>query len=303
VRGVCQQNASTGNYVQYLNLRSDNINERIQFNVSILGKGELKINGYLMDPPYVYENYSFNRITFFITNTGTSPLENLNITVLSNGLKIINKPMILSVLPPYIPFNYTILYNSPSIPGNYYINLMIGNVSYNVNINVLKDPQIIVTKDFPQITPGASKLQLTFYIKNNGPEKIKMMQIHFIYPQILSLHVSSSNPLEGLYLNNVTLVNINVNENYSVPYVVDVADNAQPGVYTGQLIFSIFTDNSTEPIIESYTFTFQVSTPFFSTGNVQSILSLPDITIFILLIIIAILAVMYIRLLRKIRKQ
>jgi hypothetical protein len=125
------------------------------------------------------------------------------------------------------------------------------------------------------------------------------MQVHFVYPEVLDLYVSSDNPLGGLFLNNVTLASVKPGQNFTLPYIIDVADNAIPGKYTGELVIIIMENNTIRPILETFYFTFQISTPFFSTNGTSGVLTLSNITIIILVIIIIALVGMYIRQIRK----
>ncbi len=256
----------------------------LKFQVGIFGYSNIQVQGYSENPPYVFTNQTFNSITFSIINSGNSLAYNVSVTTISN-LQIINKPMLIAVLPPHFIFNYTVYYNTPSKPGIYNISLYVNNNKTVVQINVLKQPYVKVKDSFPSLVPGESKVQVNFFLKNMGPGNITMMHVIFLYPQVIDLHVSSSNPLEGLMLNNVTLEAFNENDSYTIPYIVDVADNALPGQYTAKLVMVIYENISTKPILETYTFTFTISTPLFSTGS-NALITLSNLTIFILVAII-----------------
>ncbi|MEM1724813.1 MAG: hypothetical protein QXW71_03450 [Thermoplasmata archaeon] len=286
-------NSTDGIYIQKINYILNGKMQNSIFYVGIYGYSNLQVQGYIKNPPYVFTNQTFNSITFSIINSGNSLAYNVSLSV-NSTMEIINTPFTISILPPHLIFNYTVYYNSPSLPGIYYITLKIGETTFSVPITVLKEPYIQVRSSIPVLSPGESKVQVTFYLKNKGPGNIQMMQIHFLYPQVIDLHVSSSNPLEGLMLNNVTLESLNENESYTVPYIIDVADNAVPGQYNAKLVMLIFENISTKPLIETYTFNFNISTPLFSTGS-NALISLSNLTIFILVIIIIALVFIMLR--------
>lgn len=291
-------NASDGLISQMLSYSYCGYSGKIIFHTGIYGYQNILIQGYFKNPAYVYTNQTFNTITFYVVNAGTSPAYNVTVYAASS-MNIVNTPLNIAVLPPHVPLNFTIFYNSPQKPGDYVINFFAGNRSISVPVSVLQSPVISVIPNFPALTPGASKVQITFYLVNHGPGTVQSMQIHFVYPQVIDLYVSSSNPLGGLFLNNVTLANMNPGYIFTLPYIVDVADNAVPGSYSGELVMLIFENNTNRPILETFYFTFQISAPFFSTNGNTGIITLSNLTIIILVIIIIVLVALYIRQVRK----
>ncbi|MGC8619227.1 MAG: hypothetical protein ACP5F1_00105 [Thermoplasmata archaeon] len=291
-------NASNGIYTQELNYSFGGYYGTLKFTTNLIGYSNVTVQGYFMNPPYVYTNQTFNAITFSIINSGNSPAFNVTLQAKSS-MVIVNTPLDISILPPHVLFNYTIYYNSPKSPGTYYMEFYFGNGKITVPVNVIQSPVLSVKANFPSLTPGESKVQVTFYLENTGPGTIQSMEVHFLYPEILDLYVSSDNPLGGLFLNNVTLASVKPGENFTIPYIIDLADNAVPGKYSAELVFIINENNTLRPIMETFYFTFQVSTPFFSTSGNSGILSLSNLTIIILVIIIIALVAMYIRQMRK----
>jgi len=291
-------NASDGVYQQEIHYDFSGYYGIVKFSTSLLGYSNISIQGYFLNPSYVYTNQTFNAVTFSIINSGNSPAFNVTVQARSS-MEIVNTPMNISLLPPHLPLNYTVYYNSPSLPGIYYIYFFAGNKEIAVPVNVIQSPVLSLKSNFPTLTPGESKVQVTFYLENRGPSTIQSMQVHFVYPEVLDLYVSSDNPLGGLFLNNVTLASIKPGQNFTLPYIIDVADNAIPGKYTGELVILIMENNTIRPILETFYFTFQISTPFFSTNGTSGVLTLSNITIIILVIIIIALVGMYIRQIRK----
>ncbi|MGC8663583.1 MAG: hypothetical protein ACP5SF_03520 [Thermoplasmata archaeon] len=287
-------NASNGIYIQKIHYNFSGYNGTLKFSTSLLGYSNISIQGYYLNPSYVYTNQTFNAVTFSVINSGNSPAFNLTVQATSS-MKIVNTPLNISILPPHMLVNYTVYYNSPSNPGIYYINFHFGKREISVPVNVIQSPMLLVKTNFPSLTPGDSKVQVTFYLDNKGPGTIQSMEVHFLYPEVLDLYVSSDNPLGGLFLNNVTLASVKPGENFTLPYIIDVADNAVPGKYSAELVFIIMENNTLRPILETFYFTFQISAPFFSTSGSSGILSLSNVTIIILVIIIIALVAMYIR--------
>ncbi|MBD6955504.1 MAG: hypothetical protein ACP5GE_05955 [Thermoplasmata archaeon] len=286
-----------GTYEQSIAYSFSGYSGNIKFSSLIDGYSEINIQGYVKNPPYVFTNQTFNSIRFSIINSGNSLAYNVSIYA-NSSLQIVNTPFTIPSLPPGIPINYTLYYNTPQTPGDYEITLHAGGGIIRVPVRVLSPPYIKVSDSIPALTPGESKVQITFYIQNEGPGNVQALQVHLVYPQVIDLHVSSSNPLGGLMLNNVTLTSLNENSSFTLVYIVDVADNAIPGHYTGELVFLLFLNNSVKPILETHTFTFSISSPFFSTGS-SGLITLSNLTIFILLAVIIALVFLLFRARRK----
>ncbi|MGC9122730.1 MAG: hypothetical protein ACP5IB_01465 [Thermoplasmata archaeon] len=278
------RNATSGYYQQFINYSYMGMNGILNYTVLIPGYNKLVLSTYFFSPIYIYQNETYNILHAIIINEGNSPA--FNVTIYStSSLEILNGGLNLTIMPGMV-VNYTVIFNSPDEPGIYPIFIHINKEIYEINVTVYERPSINVIYNIPNVSPGQNKAQITFVIENNGPGTIYMANIHLILPNIMSLHVSSSNPLGALFLNNITIFNIQPGETFKIPYLIDVEDNANPGKYDGQLLLIVYKNNTMKPIIYSFTFNMIVSTPFFSANGNNATLTLSNLTIIILVIII-----------------
>ncbi|MGC8584531.1 MAG: hypothetical protein ACP5RZ_00760 [Thermoplasmata archaeon] len=287
------QNATNGYYAQKIDYTYAGIKNALIYSVLIPGYSKIKVSSYYLNPLYVYQNQTYNILRVFIVNEGPSP--SFNTTIYSTSeMDILTGGLNLTMMPGMI-LNYTVVYDSPNTPGIYPLFIHIDKSIYEINITVYPKPNIKIMDNIPSISPGQSKVQITFEMENEGPGAIELAYVHVILPDIIQLHVSSNNPLGSLFINNLTIFNILPGQYFKIPYLVDVEDSAIPGKYTGELILFAYTNSTLRPLIYSFPFIVNVSTPFFSTNGNNATLNLSTLTIIILVIIIVALVGILIR--------
>lgn len=291
---------SDGMYSQALSVSYNGINRSVQFSVPVTGYSKISMVTYYTNPPVLYKGMRFIQLTSVFANSGNSFASNLNISATSQSFGIVSGKYSIPYLPSGGIFNATFLLNAPSAAGNSSISISAGNVTYTLYFNVRPSGELSVTSSIPAMTPGQSQALETFVVKNTGTSSIYDLSIYLISPGIISVHVSSSNPLSALTANNFTIGKLNPGQSFTVTFVVDVSSSAVSGTYQSQLFMTYMMNESAMKFTHAYDFQNTVK-----PTTVQSFENFVSISIeeFIVLIVIIVVVVAVVSLAVRSRKK
>ena len=94
---------------------------------------------------------------------------------------------------------------------------------------------------------------MIFYLNDTGNKTYEDIQVHMLSPSIISIHVSSSNPLGALTANKVTFAQIKPGESITITYVMDTS-SAPSGNYPVQMLVEYHFNNTAETFDSVYTY-------------------------------------------------
>ena len=221
-----------------------------------VGHPQIGLISYTTNPPVIYQNEKFIKLIAYTENTGTSAMRNVNVNVTSSFYKTVS-PVQYSIA--YYPqgklLNFTFYINADNVTGNAPIELHVNNSTYTLNTiihsNGKRDLSISVLKK--SLTSDTKKQIMIFHLNDTGNRTYLDVQIHMLSPSIISIHVSSSNPLGALTANNVTFAQIKPGESITVTYVVDTS-SAPSGNYPVQMLVEYHFNNTAETFDRVYTY-------------------------------------------------
>ncbi len=242
-------------YDENLSYSNSTISGNTTFTIPV-GNPDIGLISYTTNPPVIYQNEKFIKLTAYTENTGTSAMRDVNVNITSNYYKIISpEKYSIAYYPDGKLLNFTFYINADNVTGNAPIYLHIDNNTYTLNtfihnngktalsISVVKKPLVSDTK----------KQIMTFYLNDTGNKTYMDVQMHMLSPSIISIHVSSSNPLGALTANNVTFAQIKPGNSITVTYIVDTS-SVPSGNYPVQLLVEYHFNNTEETFDKVYTY-------------------------------------------------
>lgn len=251
------QSAGYGNYNISLNVSYDGTNHSITRSVSITGYSSIMLIQYHTNPLIVYEGEKYVALDAEIINNGTSPLLNEAVS-LTGPFKTLAGNFTLPALTPGAVMNLTFYFNSPYTHGMIFPSMKIGSSIFRIPVYIHEGAVISVTSGTFNFNPGQSKAVMTFDFTNTGNRTAYDIQIHLLSPSILSIHVSSSNPLGALTANNVTIGSLSPGMSFTVTFIVDLSGSASTGTYSSQIAYSYMYNDSLNRFNHFYNFDFHV---------------------------------------------
>ncbi|MGP6239588.1 COG1361 S-layer family protein [Cuniculiplasma sp. SKW4] len=251
------ESAGYGNYNISLNVSYDGTNHYITRDVVITGYSSIMLIQYHTNPLIVYEGEKYVALDAEIINNGTSPLFNEPVSF-TGAFKTLAGNFTLPALMPGAVMNLTFYFNSPYAHGMIYPSLKIGSSIFSIPVYIHEGAKISVTSGSFNFNPGQSKAVMTFVFTNTGNRTAYDIQIHLLSPSILSIHVSSSNPLGALTANNVTIGSLAPGMSFTVTFIVDLSGSASTGTYSSQIAYSYMYNDSTSRFNQFYNFDFHV---------------------------------------------
>ena len=242
-------------YDENLTYSNTTISGNTTFTIPV-GQPQIGLISYTTNPPVIYQNEKFIKLTAYTENTGTSAMRDVNVNITSGYYRIVS-PVQYSIA--YYPqgklLNFTFYINADNVTGNAPIYLHVNNSTYTLNtfihsngknrlsISILKKALISNTK----------KQIMIFYLNDTGNKTYEDIQVHMLSPSIISIHVSSSNPLGALTANNVTFAQIKPGESITITYVMDTS-SAPSGNYPVQMLVEYHFNNTAETFDSVYTY-------------------------------------------------
>ncbi|MEM0139092.1 MAG: hypothetical protein QXZ44_00540 [Ferroplasma sp.] len=226
-----------------------------------IGTPQVSLISYITDPPVIYQNEKFIKLTAYTENTGTSAMRNVTVNITSDKYKVLS-PVQYSIA--YYPqgslLNFTFYINADNTTGNAPIYFYINNNVYTLNTFIHSNGHngLSISVQKKDLISGTKKQVIMFYLNDTGNQTYLDVQMHMLSPSIISIHVSSSNPLGALTANNVTFALIKPGQSIMATYVVDTSA-APPGNYPVQLLVEYHFNNTAESFDKVYTYNQKIS--------------------------------------------
>jgi hypothetical protein len=221
-----------------------------------VGKPDIGVISYTTDPPVIYQNEKFVKLTVYTENTGTSAMRNVNFNVTSLDYNVVS-PVNYSIA--YYPqgklLNFTFYINAKNITGSAPVDFHMDNTIYTLSTYIHgngKSNFSIAVKN-QNLVSDTKKQLMVFYLNNTGNNVYRDVEIHMLAPSVISIHVSSSNPLGALTANNITFAQIKPGQSITVTYIVDTAGTGS-GTYPVQLLAEYHYNNTAETFDKVYTY-------------------------------------------------
>ncbi|ARM75074.1 COG1361 S-layer family protein [Acidianus manzaensis] len=251
-------------------------------------------------PPQIFPGFYNVRIEAILTNYGTGIAEDANIS-LQSPFKIVSPSNFsIGAIPIGSPINVTFLINVPNstTPGNYTLKFTVnydgGKIIKDEVITIYPKANIIIEKViYNSITPGASKVPVTFVLKNIGDVTAKNIVVYLGSSNVISPYVSSSDELAALTASEQDIGDLKPDQSINVTYVVDISGGVSPGTYPATLIMVWNQTGSLIPFEESQTVNITVS-PSAISQFTSNITSNPLVLLLIIVVIVLIIAVIII---------
>ncbi len=282
-----------GIYSQSITASYSGIQKNVTFSVPVTGYSNVSLVTYYTNPPVIYQNMKFIRLTAVLANSGNSFATDLGISAQSSSFKVLTGNYSIPYLQSGGVINATFLINAPASAGTGSLTLNAGQNAYTLNFNVRSSGSISISSSVPPMKPGQSQALETFTVKNTGNVAVYGLSMYLITPSVISVHVSSSNPLSGLTANNFTIGQLNPGQSFKVTFLVDVSSSATSGNYQAQLFMSYRLNESAMKFTQTYSFenTVQPTT----VQSFENFLNVPieEFIVFIVIVVIIIGVVGY----------
>ncbi len=231
----------------------------IPVTVPVLGTPQLTLVNYFTNPPVIYQGEKFIQFTAVVSNTGTGPAKNLQISLSSSDFSVLTGAYKVAYLPSGTVANYTFLMDAHNVTGQSSLDFQLGSQAVQIPIYIHNYGTLQISSSMPALTSGASKILETFNITNTGNKTLLDLNVHLLSPSVISIHISSSNPLGALTADNFTLAELKPGQKITVTYLVDVSSSAQIISYPAQLVVLWHLNNTPEQFYSTYNFNEQVS--------------------------------------------
>jgi hypothetical protein len=249
------KNSENSFYDENLSYHNSTINGNTSFTIPV-GKPDIGIISYATDPPVIYQNEKFIKLEVFTENTGTSAMRDLFVNTTSPDYNVIT-PYNYSI--GYYPagklVNFTFYIDAKNVTGNAPLYLHMNGDTYTLNTYIHGNGKnaLTVGVEKKDLISNTKKQLLVFYINNTGTQTYRDVEIHMLAPGVISIHVSSSNPLSALTANNVTFAQIKPGQSIKVTYLVDTSPGSA-GTYHVQLLVQYHYNNTAETFNKVYTY-------------------------------------------------
>ena len=271
--------------------------------VSLLGTPQLTLVNYFTNPPVIYQGEKFIQFTAVVSNTGAGPGKNIQFSLSSSDFTVLTGAYRVAYLPSGTVANYTFLLDVHNVTGQSLLDFQMGSQPVSIPIYIHNYGSLKISSSTPTLTSGATKLLETFNITNTGNKTLLDLNVHLLSPSVISIHISSSNPLGALTADNFTLAELKPGQKITVTYLVDVSSSAQTISYPAQLVAQWHLNNTREQFYSTYNFNETVSPTVIQqfTSNFTFTPLNIGVLLLILVLIIALIAVSARS--RKIRKK
>ena len=243
--GFLQQNISV-----YFN----GANHIVSFNAPITGYSKISVISYFTDPPVIYQQEKYIRLTVFTANSGNSFSGSMKISAASAHFDIVTAPYSLPAYPAGSQLNFTFLLNALNYSGPAPVTVTVGNSSYAIPLYLRPGGTLSISSSIPVFNPGSTSQLEIFTITNAGNNTLWDLNMHLLSPGIISIHIPTSNPFAALTADNVTVAELTPGQSATVTFSVDTSSNAPVGTYPAQLLISWVHNDSSTQTYKAYTF-------------------------------------------------
>lgn len=284
------KNSKGSFYDENLSYHNSTISGNTKVTIPV-GKPDINVISYTTNPPVIYQNEKFIKLKVYTENTGTSAMKDVNFSINSTDYKAVS-PLNYSIA--YYPegklLNFTFYINAKNITGESLIYFHINNDVYTINTYIHGNAKnnLKISIENKTLVSDAKKQIMMFYINNTGNKVYEDVEIHMLSPSIISIYVSSSNPLGALTANNITFGEIKPGESIKVTFIVNTISNAY-GNYPVQLLVQYHFNNTEETFNKVYTYNQEIAPT--TTQKISNTLTEPVYEGMLALIIIIIIAI------------
>ena len=273
------------------------------FQIGVLATPRVSLVNYFMDPPVVYQDEKYISLDLVFANTGAGAYQNFNVSLQSTGFSVLTSEYHIPYFASGSTENLTFLMNALNVTGPQAITVSYGHMTYVINAYIHSYGTLGITSTLAPMQPGNTKVLEEFNLTNTANVTMYDLEIHLVSPSVISIHVSSSNPLSALTADNVTVGKLTPGQEITVTFLVDVSSSAKLESYPAQLVVTWYTNNSPQPTLQVYNFKEKVTPTV--TQQLRNSLTFTPLNIAILVVIVVLvvaLAVVGARG-RKIKKQ
>ena len=287
--------AQKGVYQLSVNLKTNLTggSETIPFQAGVLATPSITLVNSFTDPPVIYQDEKYISLTLVLANSGLGAYQNFNVSVSSPYFQILTGTYHIPYFQSGAIENLTFLISAHDVTGDAPINVTYGQATSQIALYLHSHGSLSVSSVIPTLQPGSSSDVEQFNITNTGNVAMYDIQIHLASPSVISIHVSSSNPLGELTANNVTVGQLNPGQEITITFMVDVSSSASSISYPAQLIILWHTNDSQEQFMQVYNFAENVSPT--TLQQIQNSLTFTPLNMVILgvivVLIIALIAV------------
>ena len=277
--------------------------ENVPFQIGVLATPTIGLVNYFMDPPVVYQNEKYISLDLIFANTGLGPYQNFNVSLQSTGFSVLTSEYHIPYFASGSTENLTFLVDALNVTGTQTITVSYGHMISTISTYVHSYGDLGITSSLASLQPGSSKDLEEFNLTNTANVTMYDLEIHLVSPSVISIHVSSSNPLSALTADNVTIGKLSTGQEITITFLVDVSSSAKLETYPAQLIVTWYTNSSPHPTLQAYNFNEKITPTV--TQQLQSSLTFTPLNIAILVVIVVLVAALAVVAARgrKIKKQ
>ncbi len=276
-----------GIYEMYVNVTT-NLSSgfmHIPFQVAVLATPQISMVNYFTNPPVIYQDEKYITLTMVFANTGAGPYENFNVSVTSQDFTTLTATYHIPYFAPGTTENITFLLDAHNVTGNAILTINYGKYSRELSLYIHGHDTLSVSSTLGTLQPGATKVVEEFNITNEGNITMYDITIHLLSPSVISIHVSSSNPLSALTADNVTIGELLPGQQATITFLVDVSSSAAVQSYPAQLVIQWYANNSQDQFLQVYNFAEKVTpTP---VQQIQDSFKFTPLNIVVLVVIVA----------------
>lgn len=276
-----------GVYEMYVNVTTNltSGNLHIPFQIGVLATPQISLVNYFTNPPVIYQDEKYISLDLLFANTGLGPYQNFNVSVNSPDFTTLTAPYHIPYFAPGSTENLTFILDAHNVTGSAPIMLEYGSRSTAISIYIHGHDTLGITSTIGVMQPGSTKVVEEFNLTNVGNITMYDLEVHLLSPSVISIHVSSSNPLGALTANNVTVGELLPGQEITVTFLVDVSSSAAVQSYPAQLVIQWYSNNSAQQFLQVYNFAEKVTpTP---VQQIQSSFKFTLLNIAVLAVIVA----------------
>lgn len=278
-----------GIYEMYVHVTSNlsTSSQNVPFQIGLLGTPSVTLVNYFTNPPVIYQDEKYIKLDLVFANSGLGPYQNFNVSVSSQNFTVLTSAYHIPYFASGATENLTFLISAHNVTGVSPIALYFGSSESIISPYIHSHGQLAVTSTVPALQPGTTKDLEQFNLTNTGNTTMYDLQIHLISPSVISIHISSSNPLDALTANNVTIGELLPGQKITVTFLVDVSSSALTQNYPAQLVIQWYSNNSQDQFMQVYNFNEKVTpTPI---QQIRNSLTFTPLNIAVLIVIIALI--------------
>ncbi|MEM0157852.1 MAG: hypothetical protein QXN26_07340, partial [Thermoplasmataceae archaeon] len=175
------------------------------FQIGVLATPRVGLVNYFMDPPVVYQDEKYISLDLVFANTGPGPYQNFNVSLQSSGFSVLTSEYHIPYFASGSTENLTFLMNALNATGPQIITVSYGHMTGIINTYIHSYGTLGITSAIASMQPGNTKVLEEFNLTNTANVTMYDLEIHLVSPSVISIHVSSSNPLSALTADNVTV--------------------------------------------------------------------------------------------------